>query len=264
MLSLIVCLKQVPDPEAPSSVYKVDEDGRHIICKGVPPVISTYDENALEAALRIKDKIECKITVISAGKTLSKAILRKSLAVGADNLILLDDKAFADLDSYATVTILTAAISKLEKWDLILTGIQAADTNAGVVGLGIAEQLTVSCVTNVRKIATDGYKIIAERVLPDGYETVETTLPAVLTVHKSLGDLRAATTAALMEAQKRTVTLWTADDLKISPLDNGKLKLIRYYIPHREPCVEMISENTPEKAGITLASRLFSTGMFKK
>ena len=138
MLNIIVCLKQVPDPEAPSSVYRIDDDGKHVICKGVPPVISTYDENALEAALRIKDIMECRITAVSMGKALSKPILRKSLAAGADDLILLDNSAFVDLDSNATAAVLAEAIKKIENYDLVLTGLQAADTNAGVVGPGIA------------------------------------------------------------------------------------------------------------------------------
>jgi electron transfer flavoprotein beta subunit len=264
MFNIVVCVKQVPDPEAPSSVYRIDDDGRHVACKGVPPVISTYDENALEAALRIKDVMECKITVISMGKALSKPILRKSLAAGADDLILLDNTAFIDMDSHATAVILAEAIKKNENYDLILTGLQAADTNAGVVGSGIAEILGVPCVTSVRRVNVEGSNITAESVLPDGHQVLQAGLPAVLTIHKSLGDLRTATAGALMEAHKRPVTVWTAEDLQIQPADYIKAHLLRYYIPHHESMVEMITGATPDDIGTDLANRLFSIGAIKK
>jgi electron transfer flavoprotein beta subunit len=264
MLNIIVCLKQVPDPEAPSSVYRIDDDGRHVICKGVPPVISTYDENALEAALRIKDVMECEITIISMGRALSKPVLRKSLAAGADELILLDNTAFIDVDSHATAIVLAEAIKKLERYDLILTGIQAADTNAGVVGPGIAEILGIPCLTNVRRVSVEGRNITAESVIPDGHQVLQAGLPAVLTIHKSLGDLRAATAGALIEAQKRPLTVWTAEDLQLQPADHIKAHLLRYYIPHHEPMVEMITGATPDDIGADLANRLFSIGAIKK
>lgn len=264
MINVIVCLKQVPDPEAPSSVYRIDEERKHVICKGVPPVISTYDENALEAALRIKDVNECNITVLSMGKALSKPILRKALAVGADQLILLDNTAFADVDSYATAVVLSEAIRKIESSDLILTGLQAADTNAGIVGTGIAELLEIPCINSVRSINVDGGNIIAESVLPDGYRILQAALPAVATVHKSLGDLRSAPAASLIEAQKRPVTVWTADDLQIQPADHIKARLGSYFIPHHEPCVEMITGTTPDDIAANLANKLFSAGAIKK
>ncbi len=264
MLNIIACLKQVPDPEAPSSVYRIDEDGKHVICKGVPPVISTYDENALEAALRIKDVMECKITVISMGKSLSKPVLRKSLAAGADDLILLDNSAFVDMDSYASAVILAEAIKKIENYDLIVTGLQAADTNAGVIGPGIAELLGIPCITGVRKVNVEGSTIVTESILPDGYRIIKAGLPAVVTVHKSLGDLRSAPAASMIEAQKRPVTIWTAEDLQIQPSDYLKARLQKYYIPQHESFVEMITGATPDDLGMNLANKLFSIGAIKK
>jgi electron transfer flavoprotein beta subunit len=264
MLNIVVCIKQVPDPEAPTSVYRVDDDGRHVTCKGVPPVISTYDENALEAALLIKDVMESAITVISMGKALSKPVLRKSLAAGADDLILLDNTAFVDMDGFATAVILVEAIKKIERYDLILTGMQAADTNAGIVGPGIAELLGIPCIASARTIKVEGSDVVVESVLPDGYRTLQAGLPAVLTVHKSLGDLRTATAGALMEAQKKPLTVWTAEDLQIQPAAHMKAHLLKYYIPHHEPTVEMITGATPDDIGANLANRLFSIGAIKK
>jgi len=208
--------------------------------------------------------MECKITAVSMGKALSKPILRKSLATGADDLILLDNSAFVDLDSYATTAVLAEAIKKIENYDLIMTGLQAADTNAGVVGAGIAELLGIPCITSVRRVNVEGSTVIVESVLPDGYQTLQTSLPAVVTVHKSLGDLRTAATASLMEAQKRPVTVWTAEDLQMQPPDYVKARLQSCYIPHHEPFVEMITGATPDDMGVNLANKLFSIGAIKK
>jgi electron transfer flavoprotein beta subunit len=144
--SIIVCIKQVSDPEAPTSAYKIDADTQQVVLKGIPPVLFPFDENALEAALCIKDAHESKVTVISAGWSLARPVLMKSLAAGADELLLLEDTSFEGMDSYATAATLAGAISKLGQYDLILTGRQAADTNAGMVGSGIAEILGITSV----------------------------------------------------------------------------------------------------------------------
>jgi len=264
MYNIIVCLKQVPDPEAPSSVYSIDETGSRVICKVVPPVISTYDENALEAGLRIKDIAECRITVISAGKSLSKPVLKKSLAAGADELILLDSNAFADMDGYTTAIVIGEAVKRFDQYDLILTGMQSADTNAGVVGIYIAELLNVPCLSYVRRFSLDGLTVSADSLLSDGWRTMQATLPAVITIHKSLGDLRMATAACLAQAAKKPLTIWTEQDLQLKPSALTKTKLLHAHIPHREPCVEMITGAGPEEIGQNLADKLFSIGAIKK
>jgi electron transfer flavoprotein beta subunit len=264
LLNIAVCIKQVPDPEAPPSVYQADPDGRHITCRGTPPVISTYDENALEAALKIKDSQECSVTALSLGYKLSKAVLRRTLAAGADELVLLDDSSFADLDGFATASLLAAAIGKLGQCDLVLAGIQAADTNAGIAGIGIAELLRIPCITNARAIGVKGNSIIVEQALPDGWQRLEVTMPAVITVNKSLGDLRYIPAAAHMAAQKKPLTQWTAADLGINPPDLVKTRLLGVYIPHHEPIVEMVGGADDAEKGNNLAEKLFDTGILIK
>ena len=142
MVRIIVCMKQVLDPEAPSSAFQIDPEAKRVIPpKGVPPVLNPFDENALEAALRIKDTQGAEITVISMGRNLAKPVVRKSLAVGVEQLILLEDDAFEELDSSSTAHVLALAIKKIGEYDLILCGREAADTDAGQVGSGIAEIL---------------------------------------------------------------------------------------------------------------------------
>ncbi|MBC8274670.1 MAG: electron transfer flavoprotein subunit beta/FixA family protein, partial [Chloroflexi bacterium] len=193
-LNIIVCVKQVPDPEAPPSGYRIDPEAKRVIPPpGTPPVISPFDENGLEAALRIKDIQKSKVTVISMGRNLSKAVLRKSLAIGADELILLDDDAFEDVDSYATAFALSTAIRKVGEYDLIFAGRQAADSDAGQVGSGIAELLGIPSVTVARKVELHDGRVRVQRVLPDGYQVIEAVLPALITVGNELGELRTAT-----------------------------------------------------------------------
>ncbi len=256
MLNIIVCIKQVLDPEAPTSAYKVDTETNRMIQKGVPPVMSPFDENALEAALRIKDTHQTKITVLSLGQNLSKAVLRKSLAAGADELILLEDDAFDDLDSYTTASIISTAISKIGEYDIILAGIQAADSNAGVVGSGIAEILGIPSVTTVRKVELDDGKLRVEQVLSDGYEVIEMPLPALITVSNELGELRSVALREIMAAQKKPLTIWNAENLGVDPLLMGRTKLLKLFIPQKESRCEMVPGETAEELGTNLALRL--------
>jgi electron transfer flavoprotein beta subunit len=256
MINAIICIKQVLDPEAPASTYKVDDEANRMTQKGVPPVMSPFDENALEAALRIKDSHQTKITVLSMGRNLSKAVLRKSLAAGGDELILLEDDVFDNLDSYATASILATAIRKIGEYDIIFTGIQAADWNAGIVGSGIAESLGIPSVTTARKVELIDNKVRVERVLSDGYEVIEVPLPALITVSNELGELRTTALREIMAAQKKPVTIWNAESLGTDPSRMRRTKLLRLFIPQKEARCEMVRGETEEELGVNLALKL--------
>lgn len=261
MTNIIVCMKQVLDPEAPASTYQVDAEAKRVLQQGVPPVLNPFDENALEAALRIKDTQKSRITVLTLGRGLSKTLAVKSMAVGANHVILLDDNVFDDLDNYDTASILTAAITKIGNFDLILTGRQAADTNAGVVGSGIAEILGIPSVTLASKIELNNDKAMVERVIPDGREMVEIKLPVLVTVSNELGELRAVTIKGLMAAKKKTITTWNARKLSIQSSQMNRMKLVNVSIPHNEVSCELIEgENVEELAG-NLALRLRGNGV---
>ena len=123
MLTIAVCVKQVVDPEAPLSLFEIAPDGKNLVPPpGTPPVLSAFDENALEAALRLKDTVGAKITVLSLGNKMAKPVLKKTIAAGADELILLEDEAFGTLDSAQTARALARAIEKLGGVDLVLCG----------------------------------------------------------------------------------------------------------------------------------------------
>jgi electron transfer flavoprotein beta subunit len=188
-LEIIVCAKQIPDPEAPLSDVSVDAEKMEVIVDA-PQVISPFDENALEAALRIKEDVGAKITVLSMGKKVSDTVMRKSLAAGADKLIFLQDNAFENLDSYSTASVLADAIRKIGAYDLVLTGRQAGDWDFGQVGLILAEILALPCVSLAREITVKDGDVLVKKNIIGGYEQVKAKMPALVTVSNEVGELR--------------------------------------------------------------------------
>ena len=157
-MNMVVCVKQVIDPEAPPASFKIDSAANKVVPPaGIPPVISPFDENAVEGALKVKGATGGKITAISLGINLLRDVVKKPLSMGADELVLLEDEAFVGGDSWSTAYALAMAIKKIGEYDLILCGREASDTNAGQVGLGIAEILGLPSVSLAKKIEiTDG------------------------------------------------------------------------------------------------------------
>ena len=257
MLNIVVTIKQVPDPEAPPSIFRIDPEAKRVIpAAGVPPVLNPYDENALEAALIIKEFHQSRITAISMGVRLARAVLRKCLAAGADELVILEDQAFDNLDGNATACILAAAIAKIGKYDLILTGRQAADTDSGQVGSGIAEILGIPAVTIAQKVEVDNGNMRVERVVSDGYQVVEAPLPSLVTVSHELGQLRSVALRELMSAQDKPVQVWRYQDLNIAALPMKRTSMIDLYVPQRESKCNFVNGNSEEEAAANLALRL--------
>ena len=212
-MNMIVCVKQVIDPEAPPASFKVDAASNTVtLPPSISPVIDPYAEYAVEAALRIKDAQGGKLTAISLGNNLLREVVKKPLAMGADELILLEDEAFSDGDSYSTAYALAMAIKKIGDYDLIFCGRQASDWDAGQVGLGIAEILGLPGVTLARKIEVTDGKVRVERVADDGYEVISVALPAVITVTNALGEPRYPTIKGIVAAKKKEAVIWKPAD----------------------------------------------------
>jgi electron transfer flavoprotein beta subunit len=260
-MNIIVCVKQVFDPEAPPASYKIDPaTNRMVPAPGVASVLSPFDEHAVEAALRIKDKQTAKVTALSLGVNLQREVVKKPLSMGADELILLDDEAFTGGDSWSTAYALATAIKKIGTYDLILCGRQASDWDAGQAGSGIAEILGLPSVTLARKIEVSDGKARVERVAADGYEVVETSLPALITVSNELGQPRYPTIKGIMAAKKVEPVVWKPADIGIDPAQIGaagrKTRLLKLFQPVREGKCEFIGGETPEEAGTNLAVKL--------
>jgi electron transfer flavoprotein beta subunit len=195
--------------------------------------------------------------VISAGRNLAKPVLRKSLAVSADELILLQDAQFENPGSYATAHILAAAIREIGDYDLILCGRQAADTDAGQVGSGIAQILNLPCVTAACELKlTDGGALVG-RVVSDGIEEVNTPLPAVITVSSEIGEMRYPGVKELMAAQKKPITAKNAQDLGVDISQLKGVSLVSLASPPgRTSQCQYAEAETPEEAGALLAEKV--------
>ena len=254
-INIIVLAKQVPDPEGPPSSFEIDAAEKKVTARGIPPVINPFDENALEAAIRIKEAAGAKITLLSLGKGLSKAVILKAVAAGADGSLLVEGDSLdaALLDAHATAVLLAAAVKKAGDYDLILCGRQAADTNAGLVGLGLAQLLGIPAVTLAQKVEVAGDRVVVERVLPDGYEVVEAPLPALVTVSGEVGDLRYPSLQAIKAAKELTQTVLGAADLDADPSGLGWVETVALAAPSRERRCALADGDTPEEAGRKLA-----------
>jgi electron transfer flavoprotein beta subunit len=260
-LNMIVCCKQVLDPEAPPASFKIDPAANKVIPPpGVPPVISPFDEQAVEAALRIKDQQGGKITVLSLGNNLLRDVVKKPLSMGADELILLEDPAFEGGDSWSIAYALATAIKKIGEYDLIFCGRQAADWDSGQVGSAIAEILGIPSVTVAKKVEAADGKAKVERVITDGYQVIEVTLPALITVSNELGEARYATLKGIMAAAKKQPTVWKPADIGLEPAQVGstgrRTKLLKLFQPVKEGKCEIVAADTPAEAGTKLAARL--------
>jgi len=260
-MNMIVCVKQVIDPEAPPASFKVDADKNLVtLPPSISPVIDPYAEYAVEAALRIKDAQGGKLTALSLGANLLRDVVKKPLAMGADELVLLEDEAFSGGDSYSTAYALAMAIKKIGDYDLIFCGRQASDWDAGQVGLGIAEILGLPSVTLAQKVEVTDGKVRVERFVDDGYEVISVTLPAVITVTNELGEPRYPTIRGIMAAKKKEPIVWKPADIGVEPSQIGaagrRAKLLKLFQPVREGECEMIEGETPEETAGNLALKL--------
>jgi len=260
-MNIIVCVKQVIDPEAPPSSFKIDPSANKAIPPpGVPPVLSTFDEYAVEASLRIKDAQGGQITAISLGVNLLRDVVKKPLAMGADELVLLEDEAFAEGDSRSTAYALAMAIKKIGEYDLILCGRQSADWDAGQVGSGIAEILGLPSVTLAKKVDITDSKARVEKVAPDGYDVIEVSLPALITLSNEHPEPRYPNVKGIMAAKRKEPIIWKAADIGVDPSQIGasgrRTKLLKLFQPVREAKCEIVGGESPEEAAANLALKL--------
>lgn len=261
-MNIVVCVKQIPDPETPASQFKVDEAAKKVIpAQGVAPVVNPYDPQATEAALRLRDAAGGgKVTVVSLGPDSARDAIKHALAMGADEGVLLSDPSFDGMDSFQVANALAKAIQKIGEFDLILMGRAAADWDMGVAPAGVARALGIPCVTVAKGIEADGDGLKVERVLDDGFQTVKTPLPAVVSVSNEFGEPRYPQLRQIMMAAKKTVQVWNAGDIGLDAsevgAENRYLPIEALYIPKVESNVEIIEGDTPEEKAANLARKL--------
>lgn len=254
-MNIVVCVKEIPDPETPASAFRIDpESKRAILTEGRKLVISDYDESAVEAALQIKDSLDSKITLLSLGKESAKEVIRHCLAMGCDEGILLSDPLFDDSDSFATAFVLAEAIKRKGDFDLILCGIAEGEWDAGQVGSGIAELLGIPSVTRVANIEIRNGKAVMERVVWDGREIVEVPLPALATVSSEIGEPRYPTFRKIREASGKEIPVWSHQEIAPTKPRN---KMLSLFIPSRgDMKCEFMEGSSPEEKAMRLAMTL--------
>jgi len=231
-LRIIVCAKEIPDPEAPLSDVSVDAEKMEVIVDA-PQVISPFDENALEAAIRLKEEIGAKITVLSMGKKVSDTVLRKSLAAGADDLVLLQDDAFEKLDSHSIASALADAIRKIGEYDLVLTGRQAGDWDSGQVGLILGEILGLPCISLAREIKVEDGNVLVKKHIPEGYEQVRAKMPALVTVSNEVGELRYISRTKMLKMLRGAASIpsWSSEDFVSVREELQKMEIVELSSP---------------------------------
>ena len=216
-MNIHVCIKEIQDPEIAGSVFRVNEETKQIVpVPGLPLVTSPFDEQAIEAALRVREKLpDTKITIVTLGPKSAQAAIKRGLAMGADQGLWISDEGLEGMDGYATACILAEAIRKSGEAGLVLTGRQAADWDAGHRRLRDRGALERARRDVRERCAGRGRARHVERVIDDGFEIVETALPCVVTVSNELGEPRKATLRETMRAAKKPLVSWTAEDLDI-------------------------------------------------
>jgi electron transfer flavoprotein beta subunit len=260
-MNTIVCAKQVLDPEIPPAKFKIDPGTKQVIPPpGVPPVISVYDERAIEAACRLKDKHKGKITVISMGTAKASDVIKHAISMGADDGFVLQDAAFENLDSFGTAYVLAKSIQKIGGYDLVLCGRQAADWGAGQVGSILAEILGLPVITLACAIEAVDKKLKVKRMVKDGFEVLEAPMPSLVTVSSEIGLPRLPGGMGLMMARKKQIPVWKAQDIGTdsSQLDkaNAHTEVTSLSVPTRKTECEMIAGENPGEAAVNLASKL--------
>lgn len=260
-MNIIVTVKQVPDPDIPPSHFRVDDTTNKVAPPlGVAPVMNGYDANALEAALRLKEKHGGQVTVVTLGGPEARDTLKRAIAMGADAAVHVDDAALYDGDSYTTALALARAIEKIGAYDLILAGRQSSDTDAGQVALGLGELLDLPTVSPVIAVEAADGGVKVNRMIEDGYQVIQVPLPALLAVSSEIGEPRYPPLRGIMMAGRAKIPVWNASDLGLDAAAVGpagrKATLRRLWVETRETSCDMIDADSPADAGTMLADRL--------
>lgn len=217
-MKILVCVKQVPD----TNEVRINKETGTLIRDGVPSILNPDDANALEQALRLKDEHEgSEVTVITMGPPQADFMLRECLAMGADEAILLSDRAFGGADTWATSNTIAAGIKKVGDYDIVFAGRQAIDGDTAQVGPQIAEKLDIPQVTYVQDFSIDGDTVTVQRQLEDGYEVIKVKKPVLLTAVKELNEPRHMSVDKIVKAFKTEVKVWTIDDLDVNREEVG-------------------------------------------
>jgi len=258
---IIVCLKQAIDV----SQLKADPSTRRLITDGVSRKISDFDKNALEEAVRLKEKLGGEVITVTASVEDAKTSIREALAMGADKGYLIIDEALQNSDTLATSTVLAEAVKKTGQFDLILCGEASIDGFSAQVGPRLAELLKIPVITYARKISFEDNIVTVEKVLEDRYETVKTKTPAIVTVTKEINEPRIPSLMAIMKASKKEIVTWRLADIGVLPEKVGEtgsgVKIVDVSAPKVERKKVVIEGENPAEIAEKLVKKLIQDGV---
>ena len=255
-MNIIVCIKQVPE----TTEVRINPETNTLMREGVKSIINPFDMYAIEEGVRLKEKTGGKVTVLTMGPPQAETALKEAISLGADEAVLLSDRAFAGSDTWATSYTLAAGIRKLKDYDLIICGKQASDGDTAQVGPGIATHLDIPQVTYVKKIEEVKDKVIkVERMTEEGYEIIESRLPLLITVVKEINTPRVPSLRGLMRSKQAKITVFGVKDLEVDLANLGlcgsPTQVAKIFTPPARPEGEKIG-GTAEEIAVKLAEIL--------
>ena len=218
-MDLIVCLKQNVDMKQ----IRIKKDTREPVLEGLPLLFGDMDKNALEEAVKIKEKEGGKVTALSVGSPKLRDTIKDALAAGADEAFILIDPLFNSLDSASTAKVLAKAIKKIGKYDLVILAEGSTDNYSGQMGSRLAELLDLPAITYVRQFEHTGTKVKATRNMEESFEIVEAELPALITVTSGINEPRIPSLMQILRAAKKPIQEWKSSDIGLTEAELGEV-----------------------------------------
>jgi electron transfer flavoprotein beta subunit len=271
VLRIVVCIKQVPD----TTQVRIDPETNTLVREGIPAIINPFDLHAIEVGVQLKERYGGTCAMVCMGPPQAVEALQKALSFGADEGVLLSDRALVGSDTLATSAALAAAIRKLDeqqKVDLVLCGKQTIDGDTAQVGPGIATRLgfsQVSYVGRVESVDLDKRTVRARRILEGAEEVVEAPLPALLTILKEAGEPRYAALPAVIQGLRTSIPVWGIGNMDISPQEVGlagsPTQVRRIFAPPQRERGEILAadDGNPDRVAKVLLDRLIADGLLE-
>jgi electron transfer flavoprotein beta subunit len=258
-MNIVVCLKQVPG----TTEVRIDPETNTLVREGIKNVVNPFDSYGLEEGVRLKERYGGNVTAITMGPPQAEEMLREAISSGADEAILISDGAFAGSDTLSTSYTLSQAVSKIRDYDLVICGRQTVDGDTGQVGPELAEMLGVPFVAYVSKVEEIEKGLMrVQRMVEDGHEVIEASLPAVITVVKEINVPRLPSLRGLARAKSAEIPTWTASELGVDENRIGQrgsaTRVIKVFFPQRIHQGE-IFKGEPESQVESLIERLRET-----
>jgi electron transfer flavoprotein beta subunit len=258
-LRIAVCVKPVPDPKQSNS-YQIDPVTKTLVRKGITLVINPLDRHALEAGLKLKEGAGGKVTVFSMAPPSAEQTLTETLAMGADEAVLLSDLHFAGGDTLATARVLAAGLKKMGDWDLIICGAESFDGGTAQVGSQIAVIQGIPWITRVHHLEQEDDSHLLVTVEDENEQRdLLVQMPLLLTVESHVNQPRRLSLLGILAARKRKVTVYNANDLDLDlngiGLNGSPTQTRDYFSPESDKEVEMLTGN-PQQVVVELLNKL--------